>query len=1189
MSSSKEKPVLSISLLCSGRSETTEKCLKSVQSIKDQMPTEIVVVDTGCDKATREIVDKYADKVVPFEWCDDFSAARNAGLKECRGEWFLYLDDDEWFEDVHPIVDFFTSGDYKNYYYACYLQRNYQDWDSKRYEDSWVSRLIMLTAETRFHGCIHEYLEPIGYPEKLIKTYVNHYGYIFKDKEELYQHSRRNVPPLLKMMKEEPSSLRWPLQLSQEYYALDDYTSMKKLCSMMLDHIKYEDEPYANVSRGNYYIGIIWSLSGEYQWDEVIKCSSEYIKDKRNTDLCNAELCIYCSAAYYNTKQYENALKCTKKYLDIYKAWKGKPNYDREFNNADTILTHDVFLGNSYHAVLDIAILAGLEVNNPVPLYRYYREIAEDDYDKTRRASIYKDTIDFLSRNEFDKRSVEVCNELYVSDSMSEVGILECQSIESGNPEGFSRLLRVFYDVDSTHPYITYMHLRYADEQGLDADYGALFESMIEKTDDVYNLNPVVWEIAKRHQVDLKPVFSAIPSQRFMAETDRLWASGDAKVQDALSAVIDRIASEDESGGNRFGYFILKRDEAEFLDQVRQRRIASQQDKQKEEEYDKKAGKTHARKHWMYGQTMSFGRLHELVKDFCQEMVDFYRLVYRRESFEGQMDFLPADCRAAVKILEAIEPGTKEDSTGVALVKRLEQCKGITPAADEVINEYLHFFKIQQKYELIKENREKGIAQIRELLSVLDEAVPLFEKTRDSQLEAAIGGFRSQIEGILSQIRGKNLRPEISSATDNEWLSTVKGILSVLDRPLMPVSERRHKEAVFMPYKASMWDSLESVWKAAAEDPDWDVYVVPIPYFHKNEDESFGEMHYEGTELPDEVPVLMYDEYDLAARHPDMIFIHNPYDDFNVVTSVSPEYYSDRLAENTEALTYIPYYLFTDSANPDRGTSRDWLWGFCGTPAFVNARHVCLESPHFRQEYIETLCEHYGEQTRKRWEDTLIALGSPKTDRAINTTAADVMIPEKWRQVLFKEDGTKKKTILYLTSLSAYLHAQGRMEPKLKSILDFLKEKSDQVALIWRPHPLLEETLETMRPEEYLVYEETVRRYRDEGWGIYDDSSDLERAMAISDVYYGDWSSVTWLYKDTGKDLLMQSLEVNFPSPDLQSDEVKKFCTAPDIYGEGANLNICSLVQLLSEGNLPEAKKPESHIGSDIWNYLSSQ
>ena len=32
-------------------------------------------------------------------------------------------------------------------------------------------------------------------------------------------------------------------------------------------------------------------------------------------------------------------------------------------------------------------------------------------------------------------------------------------------------------------------------------------------------------------------------------------------------------------------------------------------------------------------------------------------------------------------------------------------------------------------------------------------------------------------------------------------------------------------EAVFLPYKASMWDSLESVWEAADADPGCDAYV----------------------------------------------------------------------------------------------------------------------------------------------------------------------------------------------------------------------------------------------------------------------------------------------------------------------------------------------------------------------------
>lgn len=44
------------------------------------------------------------------------------------------------------------------------------------------------------------------------------------------------------------------------------------------------------------------------------------------------------------------------------------------------------------------------------------------------------------------------------------------------------------------------------------------------------------------------------------------------------------------------------------------------------------------------------------------------------------------------------------------------------------------------------------------------------------------------------------------------------------------------KEVVFLPYKASMWDSLESVWKAAVQDENTDAYVIPISYYDKNPD-----------------------------------------------------------------------------------------------------------------------------------------------------------------------------------------------------------------------------------------------------------------------------------------------------------------------------------------------------------------
>ena len=93
--------------------------------------------------------------------------------------------------------------------------------------------------------------------------------------------------------------------------------------------------------------------------------------------------------------------------------------------------------------------------------------------------------------------------------------------------------------------------------------------------------------------------------------------------------------------------------------------------------------------------------------------------------------------------------------------------------------------------------------------------------------------------------------------------------------------EETRFKVVFLPYKASMWDSLESVWKAAAADENCDAYVIPIPYYDKNLDGSFKQEHWEGDQYPADVPITRFDQYDFEKRKPDVVFIHNPYDECN--------------------------------------------------------------------------------------------------------------------------------------------------------------------------------------------------------------------------------------------------------------------------------------------------------------------
>jgi len=200
-------------------------------------------------------------------------------------------------------------------------------------------------------------------------------------------------------------------------------------------------------------------------------------------------------------------------------------------------------------------------------------------------------------------------------------------------------------------------------------------------------------------------------------------------------------------------------------------------------------------------------------------------------------------------------------------------------------------------------------------------------------------------------------------------------------------------EAVFLPYKASMWDSLESVWKAADADPDCDVYVIPIPYFDKNPDGSFRKMHYEGKQYPDYVSITKYDEYDFETHRPDMIYIHNPYDDLNYVTSVPPFFFSKNLKKFTDKLVYIPYFIL-DEIKPDEEERIEVMKHFCTTPGVFYADKVIVQSEDMKQVYIKVLLDatnDHSEAARKYWNNKILGLGSPKIDKVLNTRKEDYL------------------------------------------------------------------------------------------------------------------------------------------------------------------------------------------------------
>ncbi|MCL1864039.1 MAG: hypothetical protein FWF78_10790 [Defluviitaleaceae bacterium] len=332
-------------------------------------------------------------------------------------------------------------------------------------------------------------------------------------------------------------------------------------------------------------------------------------------------------------------------------------------------------------------------------------------------------------------------------------------------------------------------------------------------------------------------------------------------------------------------------------------------------------------------------------------------------------------------------------------------------------------------------------------------------------------------------------------------------------------------EVVFLPYRAAMFDALESVYFAASADPFCNAYVIPIPYYEINRDKTLGVSHYDGKIYPPNITITHWEDYDIPTRRPDIIFTHVPYDDFGNNFTIHPNYYHKNLRQFCDKVVYIPYYVHGESSSGSNA-------GFATTPGPIHAHHTILENENIRQFYISVYKE-LGKDQGKHAADYLgnldkkfLALGSPKYDKIINLQPEDCNLPEAWKKLIYKPNATRKKVILYNTHWSPFVNNSARYFKKVLNVFaDF--QKRDDVVLWWRPHPNCEKNFRTFRPENLNAYLELVSTYKKEAWGIYDDTPDLHRAIACTDAYYGSSeSSLTAMYNAAAKPFLIENIEL---------------------------------------------------------------
>ncbi len=136
--------------------------LKNVQSFAD----EIIVVDTGSQDNTKAILNELAVDFYEFVWCNDFAAAKNFALDQAHGDWIVFLDADEFFDEESQKKIRSTlikmHGDRK---IAGLITPFFNIDENNNHEllsKSWQMRIFRREKALRFAGKIHESLQNLA-------------------------------------------------------------------------------------------------------------------------------------------------------------------------------------------------------------------------------------------------------------------------------------------------------------------------------------------------------------------------------------------------------------------------------------------------------------------------------------------------------------------------------------------------------------------------------------------------------------------------------------------------------------------------------------------------------------------------------------------------------------------------------------------------------------------------------------------------------------------------------------------------------------------------------------------------------------------------------------------------------------------------------------------------------------------
>ncbi len=341
------------------------------------------------------------------------------------------------------------------------------------------------------------------------------------------------------------------------------------------------------------------------------------------------------------------------------------------------------------------------------------------------------------------------------------------------------------------------------------------------------------------------------------------------------------------------------------------------------------------------------------------------------------------------------------------------------------------------------------------------------------------------------------------------------------------------KEIVFIPYRYSTWSAMEGMWKEASKHENVKVHVIPIPYYERNMDGSFGTMHFEGELFADKLQITDFNTYDIEGRHPDAIVIQNPFDCYNYTTSVPPYFFTDKLKKYTDRLIYVPYFKL-DSIDVSDENKMQIIRPLCISPGMVNADEVIVSTENMRQWHIEWLVKETGEDKRRIWEskirvEAILAETLDKTvikNSVINRYFDNIQDNNITIQDFYRLDGKAKKLIVYYISVYGFAQYGGMYLQKIKNSIEIFKSYKNDIVLILEQQDEVDDYLRSNNPLLYQMYMLFLDEYLRENTGVLDVNNYFLDNLEGVDAYYGDSSKYAYLCLQKGIPVMIQNVDI---------------------------------------------------------------